>query len=113
VEEAGIPILQALLCELRSEPAESTAQVLERWRDRPEGAHLARLAASESLVPTGAAAESELEQALAKLLEESGRRRLDRLLEKDRSEGVSAEEKLEIQRLTIGLARGRAPAAAP
>jgi DNA primase len=112
VEEAGVPILQALLGELRDRPAESTAQVLERWRDRPDGAHLARLAAAESLVPNCAAAESELEQALAKLLEESGRRRLDRLLEKDRSEGVSAEEKLEIQRLTMDLARGRAAAAA-
>jgi DNA primase len=112
VEEAGSTVLQALLAELRDRPAESTAQVLERWRDRPEGAHLARLAAAESLVPSAAAAENELEQALARLLEESGRRRLDRLLEKDRSGGVSAEEKLEIQKLTMDLARGRAVATA-
>ncbi len=112
VEEPGAQLLTALLIDLRDQPATSTGQVLERWRDRPEGAHLARLAAAESLVPSAAAAESELEQALERLLEETGRRRLDSLLEKDRSEGLSSEEKIEIQRLTTELARGRHFAAA-
>ena len=112
VDEAGAPLLKALIVDLREQPAETTAQVLERWRERPEGVHFARLAMAEALVPDAAAAENELEQAVTRLAEESGRRRLDELLEKDRSGGVSSEEKLEIQRLTIGLARGRAHAAA-
>ncbi len=112
VEEPGAPLLHALITDLREQPARSTGQVLERWRDRPEGEHLARLAAAEALVPSAAAARSELEQALERLLEETGRRRLDRLLEKDRSEGLSNEEKIEIQKLTTELARGRPLAAA-
>ncbi|MGB6452486.1 MAG: CHC2 zinc finger domain-containing protein [Steroidobacteraceae bacterium] len=113
VEEPGAALLLTLLTDLREQPAQSTGQVLERWRDRPEGAHLARLAAAEALVPSAAAAESELEQALERLLEETGRRRLDSLLEKDRAGGLSNEEKIEIQRLTIDLARGRPLAAVP
>ncbi len=113
VEEPGAPLLLALLADLREQPAQSTGQVLERWRERPEGAHLARLAGAEALVPSAAAAESELEQALERLLEETGRRRLDSLLEKDRAGGLSSEEKVEIQRLTQDLARGRPLAAAP
>ncbi len=112
VEEPGVPLLHALLTELREQPAQSTAQVLERWRDRPEGAHLARLAAAEALVPSAAAAQSELEQGLERLLEETDRRRLDSLLEKDRSGGLSNDEKQEIQRLTTDLARRRPLAAA-
>lgn len=112
IEEPGAEVLRTLLGELRDRPAENTAQVLERWRDRSDATHLARLAAAESLVPSASAAEHELEQALARLLEESNRRRLDRLLEKDRSGGVSDDEKLEIQRLTIELARARSPAPA-
>jgi DNA primase len=113
VEEPGVPLLQRLVTELKAEPARTTGQVLERWRDRPDGTHLARLAAAEALVPGAPAAERELGQALERLLRESGRRRLDRLLEKDRAEGLSNEEKTEIQRLTIELARQRPPAAGP
>jgi DNA primase len=108
VEEPGAQLLQTLLTELRADPVRSTGQVLERWRDRPDASHLARLAAAEALVPGAAAAERELAQALERLLDQSGRRRLDRLLEKDRSEGLSSDEKLEIQRLTIELGRPRA-----
>ncbi|MGH8150459.1 MAG: DNA primase [Steroidobacteraceae bacterium] len=112
VEEPGARLLEALLADLRMQPAESTAQVLERWRDRPEGESLARLAAAEALVPDTGAAESELEQALERLIEDAGRKRLDALIEKDRSGGLSADEKHEIQRLTVDLARGRRLAAA-
>ncbi|MGH8261430.1 MAG: hypothetical protein ACREUG_17240, partial [Steroidobacteraceae bacterium] len=112
VEEPGIGLLRQLLEELRAEPAETTAQVLERWRDRSDGTHLARLAAAEALVPDSGAAERELEQALRKLAEDARRHRLDRLLEKDRATGLSGEEKSEIQRLMKELAHGSTSAAA-
>jgi DNA primase len=113
VEEPGTQLLQTLLAELQAEPAGSTGQVLERWRERPDGVHLARLAAAEALVPGAGAAERELGQALERLLDQSGRRRLDRLLEKDRATGLSNEEKQEIQRLTMELARPRSAAPGP
>ncbi|HTT01151.1 MAG TPA: DNA primase [Steroidobacteraceae bacterium] len=112
VQSPGAQLLRTLLEELREHPLQSTAQVLERWRERPEGAHLARLASTEELVPGAAAAEKELREALARLGQESGRQRLDALLEKDRSSGLSAEEKLELQGLTISLGRQRAEVSA-
>jgi|SRR5579875_360066 len=112
VDEPGAPLLRDLLDNLRAEPADTAAQVLERWRDRPEAAHLARLAAAEALVPDIAAAELELARALERLVEEARRRELDRLLEKDRTGSLSGEEKLEIQRLTKELVRSTAAAAA-
>ncbi|HEY2590746.1 MAG TPA: DNA primase [Steroidobacteraceae bacterium] len=105
VEEPGADLLRELLADLRADPAATTAQVLERWRDRPDGAPLARLAAAEALVPDASAAEQELERALERLTEQARRLKLDRLLEKDRAEGLSSEEKMEIQRLTKELAR--------
>ena len=105
LEEPGADLLRELLADLRTDPAGTTAQVLERWRDRPDGAPLARLAAAEALVQDGAAAEQELERALERLVEQARKLKLDRLIEKDRAEGLSSEEKLEIQRLTKELAR--------
>ena len=104
VDEPGAELLRELLADLRADPASTTAQVLERWRGRPDGAPLARLATSEALVPDAAAAEQELERALERLTERARRMKLDRLLEKDRAEGLSSEEKSEIQRLTKELA---------
>ena len=107
LDEPGVTLLCALAKQLREQPAASTAQILERWRDRPEAAHLARLAAMESLVSDAAAAQRELTHALERLLQGADRRRLDGLLEKDRASSLSAEEKLELQRLTMELARPR------
>jgi len=61
----------------------------------------------EALVPEAAAAERELGDAIARLLQEARRRAIDRLLEKDRTGGLTGEEKLELQRLTSELAPSR------
>ena len=104
-DEPGAALLATLLVELREQPAQSTAQVLERWRERPEGEHLARLASMEALVRDAAAAERELSEALGRMLAAAQRRQIDRLLEKDRAGGLDRQEKLELQRLTSELAR--------
>jgi hypothetical protein len=90
---------------LRISPAQSTAQVLERWRGRPGEPHLARLAGMEAMVKDAVAARRELEEALGRLHQESVRRQLDQLLEKDRNMGLSKEEKLELQKLMQDLGR--------
>jgi DNA primase len=99
IEEPGIAILRELLGALRREPAANTAQVLERWRERPEGVRLARLAAEESLVPDAKGAAEEIATALARLAFNAGRKRIDDLLAKSRDSGLSADEKLELQSL--------------
>jgi DNA primase len=105
LEEPGIDVLSALVDELRITPAQTTAQVLERWRGRPDEPHLARLAAMETMVKDVAAAGRELDEALGRLQEESVRRQLDALLEKDRNVGLTKEEKHELQQLMQDLAR--------
>jgi DNA primase len=105
LEEPGIDVLSALIDELRITPAQTTAQVLERWRGRPGEPHLARLAGMESMVRDAAAAARELDEALGRLHQESVRRQLDGLLEKDRNQGLSEVEKHELQQLMQDLAR--------
>ena len=113
LETPGAQFLNGLINELRARPARTTAQVLERWRDRPEGEKLARLAAEENLVPDAAAGAKELDTALDRLLEEAGRQRIDRLLEKDRALGLTAEEKLELQGLMTKLSGPRPSSGRP
>jgi hypothetical protein len=88
-----------MLARLREDPATTTAAVLERWRDRPEHASLARLAAGECLVPDARAAASELRSALARLAGEQAEERLHVLEGRARDLTLSDEEKAELQAL--------------
>jgi len=99
LDDAGADILRALIADLREQPCANTGQLLERWRDRPEHERFARLASVESLVPGDEAALLELRDALGRLRDEQRRRRLDALLERERSAGLSGEEKSELQQL--------------
>ena len=99
IDEPGLPFLRELLAELRAQPAIHTAQILERWRDRPEGRRLEQLAAAESLVADATAAGKEIATALARLVDAGRKRRVDELLARSRDTGLSTEEKLELQEL--------------
>jgi DNA primase len=102
VEEPGADILRQLVEDLRREPCKSTAQLLERWRDRPEQARLARLATTEALITAAEGARRELQNAIGRMGEEARRRRLDALLAKEQESGLSAEEKRDLQALMSG-----------
>jgi len=96
----GVSLLAALIADLKQRPAPHKAAVVERWRDRPEGAHLMKLASTESLVSEPKAAARELQTTIEKLLHEAGpAERTDELLRKADEAGLSAEEKLELQEL--------------
>jgi DNA primase len=112
VDEPGADILRRLLEGLRAEPAQTTAQVLERWRDQPEHDRLARLAVTEVLLVADArAAGRELEQALDKLIQDAtDGRRIDELLAKGDS-GLDVAEKQELQQLMSRHAGGQPGAA--
>jgi DNA primase len=99
VQRPGVPLLVEMLARLREDPATTTAAVLERWRDRPEHASLARLAAGECLVPDARAAASELRSALARLAGEQAEERLHVLEGRARDLTLSDEEKAELQAL--------------
>lgn len=112
IERPGIPLLTELLVRLKEDPPASTAAVLERWRDRPEHASLAKLAVAVCLAPDAAGAAAELRSALNRLItEESPARRLDELLAKARDSALDEAEKQELQGLlhASGQARRRSP----
>jgi DNA primase len=99
VDRPGVPLLLELLAQLREDPVATTGALLERWRERPDYPHLARLAASECLVPDPVAAAAEIRSALNRLVSEHLLGRLQALEDKAREEPLSAEEKAELQRL--------------
>jgi DNA primase len=110
LEEPGAAMLRQLVADLRDSPCRTTAQLLERWRDRPEGERWSRLALAECLVRDEAAALRELRTAIVRMRDETRRRRIDSLLARDADTGLGAEEKAELQRL---MAAGRGPVREP
>lgn len=101
LERPGIPLLLELIEELSGRPCASTGALLERWRERPDVEHLAKLA-SQECVPDAAGAAKDLAGALTQLGEEAARLRTDLLLKKV---GLTEAERAELQ----GLLGRRAP----
>jgi DNA primase len=98
--QPGVALLAELIADLKQRPAPHKGVVVERWRERPEGAHLMKLASTESLVSEPKAAARELQTVIEKLVHEAGpAERTDELLRKADETGLSAEEKLELQAL--------------
>jgi DNA primase len=107
-EQKGFPVLRELLETARAEPKLTTAQIVERWRERPEGARLAELAGAESLVADPKAAGRELASLLERIGAELGpEKRLNELIEIARDRRLTELEQKEFQGL-LG-ARGLAP----
>jgi DNA primase len=105
-DDAGSRFLFELIDQLQTEPAAHSAQLLERWRDRPEATRLQALAAEELLGHDEASATMELAAAIEKLSLEPTLRRLDELMAKDE---LSDDERAELKDLnvTINLAKSR------
>ncbi len=106
LELAGATVLRELLEQQRARPVATTAQTLERWRERHEYRRLCELAAEAPLVPDAAAAGSELLSAVGRLLDQELRqRRLQSLIEKAASLPLDDAEKAELQALTRGQSK--------
>ena len=106
-EQKGFPVLRELLETARAEPGLSAAQIVERWRDRPEGARLAELAGAESLVTDPRAAGRELVSLLERIGAELGpEKRLNELIELSKERRLTGPEQKEFQ----GLLGARNPA---
>jgi len=98
-EEAGIALLRELLDNLRAQPAQISAQVIQRWAGREGGESLQKLLEREEVITDAAAAAGELRAALVKLAELAAERRLQGLEAKSRDGSLTAEEMSEFQRL--------------
>jgi hypothetical protein len=94
-----VEILVQLLEGVRQQPAASTAQLLERWRDHPAAERLGRLAAEPSIVPDEAAAADELKNALQKLAQGTAAAELDALIAKEQGAGLSSTERDRLREL--------------
>ena len=98
--DRGLDVLAELIEMSQSEPHLSPAQLVERWRERPEYERLAELAALPLPELEAAAVAHELAAAVSKLAAEAGpERRLDELIEKAATEGLSEDEKQELRAL--------------
>ncbi|HEU5468155.1 MAG TPA: DNA primase [Steroidobacteraceae bacterium] len=107
-DQKGFAVLRELLETAQAAPALTTAQLVERWRERPEGARLAELAGAESLVGDPKAAGRELASLLDRIGAELGpEKRLNELIELSRERRLTEREQKEFQGL-LG-ARGAAP----
>jgi hypothetical protein len=85
-----------LIEELAQRPCANTGALLERWRDRPDVEHLAKLAAQECLVDAAGAA-SDLAGAVQQLAAEAMEARQKLLL--SRAGQLTEAEKAELQGL--------------
>jgi len=98
-EEPGIGLLRDLLDNLRAQPAQISAQVIQRWSGREGEEALQKLLEREEVITDAAAAAGELRGALVKLADLAAGRRLEALEAKSRTGSLEQDELEELQRL--------------
>ena len=98
-EEPGVALLRELLDDLRGQPAQIPAQVIQRWVGHKDGETLQKLLGREEVITGAAAAAEELRAALLKLADQAAGRRLEALEAKSRAGSLAAEEVKEFQML--------------
>jgi DNA primase len=108
LHEPGIELLRELIDDLKRTPAKISAQVIERWAERPERESLEKLLQKEEVLTNAAAAGSELRAALVKLAELADTQRLQELELKSRIATLDESELQEFQRLTTNHPSGKA-----
>ena len=108
LHEPGIELLRELIDDLQRAPAQISAQVIERWADKPERESLEKLLQKEEVITNVAAAGSELRAALLKLAELADTQRLQELENKSRTATLDNSELQEFQRLTTNHSHGKA-----
>ena len=99
VNRPGTELLQALIETVCSEPNITTAGLLERWRHDERGRHLGKLAAAEVPLDDDFDPAAELGECLDQLAAAGRKERIDFLIEKQRVEGLSDDEKSELRAL--------------
>jgi DNA primase len=98
-EEPGAALLRELLDNLREQPAQIPAQVIQRWMGHKDGETLQKLLERDEVITGAAAAAGEMRAALLKLADQAAGRRLEALEAKSRSGALAGDEIKEFQRL--------------
>jgi DNA primase len=99
-DDPGSRFLFELLDQLQQEPAAHTAQLLERWRDRPEVTRMHALAGEEMLGLEESSAALDLIAAIEKLALEPTMRRHDELMAKG---DLTEDERTELKELNVAI----------
>ncbi len=100
INRPGVELLHELIETVQAEPNITTAGLLERWRHHEEGRHLGKLAAGEVPEEDEFDAAAELDACLDQLAAAGRRERIDFLIEKQRLNPLSDEEKAELRQLS-------------
>ncbi|NOR66325.1 MAG: DNA primase, partial [Woeseiaceae bacterium] len=99
VNRPGVELLHDLIETVQEEPNITTAGLLERWRHDDEGRHLGKLAAVEVPEEEDFDPAAELEACLERLAIAGRRERIDFLIEKQKLNSLTDEEKGELRQL--------------
>ena len=99
VQRPGVDLLRALIETVQNEPGITTAGLLERWRHNEQGRHLGKLAASDVPDDEDFDATAEFIQCLTQLSTAGRKERIDFLIEKQRVNDLTDDEKSELQAL--------------
>jgi hypothetical protein len=99
-DDPGSRFLFELLDQLQQDPAAHTAQLLERWRDRPEATRMHALAGEEMLGLDEPSAALDLISAIEKLALEPTLRRHDELMSKG---DLNDDERAELKDLNVAI----------
>ena len=100
INRPGVELLHDLIETVQAEPNITTAGLLERWRHHEQGRHLGKLAAGEVPEEEDFDAAAELDACLDRLAAAGRRERIDFLIEKQRLNPLSDEEKAELRQLS-------------
>jgi len=100
VSRPGISLLHDLLETVQAEPDITTAGLLERWRNHEEGRHLGKLVMTELPADSDFSPAAELADCITQLALAGVRERINFLIEKQRLESLTADEKDELRTLS-------------
>ena len=100
ISRPGVELLHDLIETVQEEPNITTAGLLERWRHHEDGRHLGKLAAGEIPDEDDFDAAAELAACVDQLVAAGRRERIDFLIEKQRLNPLSDEEKAELRQLS-------------
>jgi len=101
----GAGLLRELIETVQKEPTITTAGILERFRNHAEGRYLGRLAASDVPLDDDFDTAAELDDCVRQLASAGVRERFEFLIEKQRVESLSPEERRELgqlRRIAVG-----------
>jgi DNA primase len=107
IQRPGAALLNDLVDFLRENPHLNCGAIIEHWRDRHEGRHLAKLASLPVMVPDEGV-ETEFRGILARLAADRHEQTLDGLLAKSRLGGLTEEEKALLQQVLASRGGGGA-----